>query len=524
MLEFRQAAEKGDVSVLEKLSLNRGADFNIDEFGPKSGKTAAHFAAERGHFEVIYWLLQKGANFYCKDNAGKTAIDYLQEKEFTSINSSPMLKGKRQYYLCNAHFKIWFAHDPSLFMPYLYQDDFRQYRENNPDGYMSLVYSKTLLSNAAFSELVEFAKEYKITLISFENDLKTLTEQFGKKEDNLCYQLASYELSHYPNQGGGNLAVVADLIRWSSVLLRIGNYSDTDVKIGDHKWTDSIHLDKFLALNLGSLIYPPNQVVPWVNGDIIAASSLFPRPHPEGIFRITLSKTSCFMIQQIQLSLLVNCSQQQMKRRIASQQFLTKTFSNVSLYLKDFFTCCGSDRSITDNFTSDEIISVQSGGLELFSIEQRASILERMANLMRRKVEEEFETPEMAHQYSRVFRNVRSDEHEKFLMNYTQAIQMSNIKEGVKRLTGSYIFSAPIAKYIIPDNFKKYSIYSNEAIQSAFRSTNTVKFDTPIAENERINKTQKCADLSFTAFGMADVLERSQDLQEEHQKEFKFEI
>ncbi len=524
MLEFRQAAAAGDLSTLIKLSRSGGDDFNIDESGPKSGKTAAHFAAEGGHFEVIYWLFEKGANFYCKDNAGKTAIDYLQQKEFASTSSSPMLKGKRQYYLCNAHYKIWFAHDPTLFMPYLYQDDFRQYRENNADGYMSLVYSRALLSDQALSELVAFAKEYQITLIPFETDLKVYTEQFGTNEDKLCYQLASYELSQYPDQGGGNLAVVADLIRWSSVLLRIGSYSDTDVEVGQHKWIGSIRLDKSLALNLGTLIYPSNQVVPWLNGDIIAASSLFPRPHLEGIFRITLSKTSCFMIQQVQLSLLANCSQQKMKRRISSQQFATRTLSDVSLYLKDFFTCCGSERIITDNFTSDEIIGVQAGGLESFSIEKRALILERMANLMRKKVEAEFDTPEMAHQHSQVFRNVKRDEHEKFLTNYMQAMQMSNIKEGIKQLTGSYIFAASIVKHIISDSFKKYSIYSDDTIQSAFRSRNTVKFDTPIAENERTIKTKKCADLSFTASGMADVLERSQALQAEHQCEFKLEM
>jgi hypothetical protein len=43
-----------------------------------------------------------------------------------------------------------------------------------------------------------------------------------------------------------------------------------------------------------------------------------------------------------------------------------------------------------------------------------------------------------------------------------------------------------------------------------------------IAENEKTIQTQKCADLSFTPFGMADVLERSQNLQEEHQNELRF--
>ena len=145
MLEFRRAAAANNVVDMEKLSHDIGNNFNIDEPGPQSGKTAAHVAAERAHFQTIYWLFEKGANFYCKDHTGKTAIDYLQQKEFTLIHSNPMLKEDRKYHLCNAHYKIWLAHDREIFMPYLYQDDFKQYREQNPDGYISLVYSKNLL-------------------------------------------------------------------------------------------------------------------------------------------------------------------------------------------------------------------------------------------------------------------------------------------------------------------------------------------------------------------------------------------
>ena len=133
---------------------------------------------------------------------------------------NPMAKADRKYYLCNAHCKVWFAHDPEHFMPYLYQDDFKQYREKNLDGYISLVYSEALLNEKATSDLVEFAEKYQIALISFENDLARLTNQYGTITDKQCFQFASYELNQYPDHKGGNLAVVSDLIRWSSVLLR----------------------------------------------------------------------------------------------------------------------------------------------------------------------------------------------------------------------------------------------------------------------------------------------------------------
>lgn len=529
MLEFRIATAADNLLDMERLSRDMGADFNIDEPGPKSGKTAAHVAAEKAHFKAIYWLFERGADFYCKDHAGKTAIDYLQQREFSYSHpmllvgdrrclGNPLLAGDRKYHLCNAHIKIWFAHDREDFMPYLYRDDFRQYREKNPDGYLSLVYSEALLSDRALSELVKFAEKYQITLISFEKDFANLTEQFGTEEDKQCYQMAAYELSQYPDQGGGNLAIVSDLIRWSTVLLRKGSYTDTDVEVGQHKWTGSISMEKAFALNLGSMIYPDKTNTPWLNGDIIAVSSLFPKPHVQGDFRITLSKTACFMVQQVQSSLLLSCHMK-MKRRIATQKFITKTFSDFSMYLKSYFKSSNSDRCITDNFSPEEISKVKEEGLERFTKEEKASIIERMANLIRKNVEEDFDTPEMAHEHSNVFQNVQSDEHEKFLMNYMQAMHMGNIKESVNQFSGTDVFSYSIWKCIKDDNWKKYSIYSNdEVVPSAFRSTNTVTFDRDFAENERIIRTQKCADLSFTPFGMLDVLQRSQALKEHHQK------
>ncbi len=110
MLEFRIASAADNLLDMERLSRDRGDDFNIDEPGPKSGKTASHFAAEKANFKVLYWLFERGANFYCKDDTGKTAVDYLQQKEFTFIGSNPLLRGDRKYHLCNAHYKIWFLH------------------------------------------------------------------------------------------------------------------------------------------------------------------------------------------------------------------------------------------------------------------------------------------------------------------------------------------------------------------------------------------------------------------------------
>lgn|GEM_PF-1824762 len=517
MLEFRVAAAAGNLPELERLFSVYGDSLNINEPGSKSGKTAAHVAANGSHFKVMYWLLEKGANFYYKDSTGKTAFDYLQQNELASPALNPQITGDRQYFLCNAHYKIWLAHDPSICMPYLYQDDFREYRKNNPNGHMALVYSAALLSDTSYAKLLEFAQEYQIKLISFENDLEQLTTQFGTETDKLCYRLASYELSQYPNQGGGNLAVVADLIRWSTVLLRIGSYSDTDVDVGQHKWAGSIPMAKAFALNLGTLVDASGMVSPWINGDIIAVSSLLPQPLNEEHFRIVLPKAVCSMIEIVQLSLLSSCHNK-MKSRRATQQSLTRTFSDLSSYLKDLFQTCGGQEFITGHFSSDEIKSIQADGLESLSKEKRASIIERMANWKREAVEKEYDTPDIAHQNSKVFQNVGKDDHELFLVNYMHSIQMTNIKEGVKQLSGTYVFNGWLWECIKDDEFKLYSIYSHEALQSAFRSTNTFRFDTTIAEQKKLIQTTRCADLSFTFFGMASVLKRSQDLAVKHQK------
>jgi len=207
-----------------------------------------------------------------------------------------------------------------------------------------------------------------------------------------------------------------------------------------------------------------------------------------------------------------------MQKRISRQQYLVKTFSDFSNYLNDFFRSTHFGENFSGSFTSEEICKVRANGLGLFNKEQKASIIERMANLLRKVIEKQYESAEIAHKYTDVFQNVKDHEHDKFLMNYMQAIVRGNIKESIKSITGSVVFGNIIWKCINTDEWKKYSIYSNTDAQSAFRSTNTIKFDTDNDENERHIRTNKCADLSFTSFGMENVLERSDALKNEHLK------
>ena len=230
-----------------------------------------------------------------------------------------------------------------------------------------------------------------------------------------------------------------------------------------------------------------------------------------------LSKTALFIIKNVQLSLIESCNSRMMSR-IEIQKFLTTTVSDLSLYLKDFFKSCRSESILTDNFSPEVISSVQINGLESFSTEDKSSIIKKMANLMKERVVAEHGGLDKAREHSDLFHNVSDEEHEKFLTNYMLATQMYNIKEGVKQLSGTHVFFRHIWECIKRDDWEKYSIYFNEKVQLAFRSQNTVKFNTSYEENQNLIHTKWCAHLSFTPFGMKKVLEQSEDLQEYHIK------
>ncbi|ALA25073.1 ankryin [Piscirickettsia salmonis] len=68
---LRRAAAKGDREDVIAL-LDYGADIN--SFGPKSKKTALHFASTRKHEDVIKLLLERGANPFQSDLKGEAAV------------------------------------------------------------------------------------------------------------------------------------------------------------------------------------------------------------------------------------------------------------------------------------------------------------------------------------------------------------------------------------------------------------------------------------------------------------------
>ena len=63
-----------------------------------------------------------------------------------------------------------------------------------------------------------------------------------------------------------------------------------------------------------------------------------------------------------------------------------------------------------------------------------------MANLIRKIVEEEYDSPEMAHKYNKAFQNAKNNEHEKFLKTYMQVTQANHIKDSVRQFSGTDVF------------------------------------------------------------------------------------
>jgi len=65
------AASSGEVETLESL-IKGGAD--LDYVAPAVGKTAMHFAAEKGQLAAVQWLAQAGASKEKLDHLGQTPL------------------------------------------------------------------------------------------------------------------------------------------------------------------------------------------------------------------------------------------------------------------------------------------------------------------------------------------------------------------------------------------------------------------------------------------------------------------
>jgi len=71
------AAATGDLDEVKRLVLDCGVDPNVKD---KVGETPLHYAAERGHLDVVKLLLEHGADPNVQDNDGWTPLHYAAKK------------------------------------------------------------------------------------------------------------------------------------------------------------------------------------------------------------------------------------------------------------------------------------------------------------------------------------------------------------------------------------------------------------------------------------------------------------
>jgi hypothetical protein len=81
--QFREAAAHGDVALMHSLYVNNSLD--ICEAGPKSGKSAAHQAAEKGHAAALRFLHSLGDSFSSVDKGGFTPMQLATEPECKDV-------------------------------------------------------------------------------------------------------------------------------------------------------------------------------------------------------------------------------------------------------------------------------------------------------------------------------------------------------------------------------------------------------------------------------------------------------
>lgn len=134
------------------------------------------------------------------------------------------------------NFKIWFSADPNEFLPEINKERLKNYRTACPTHAISLVVSMSMLSEQAKKELREFCAAFRITALDIDADLPHLIAAQSDAEkvtlDRELLKITKLELFEFSkHKVKAYLAIASDVLRWSSCLLNLGNYSDLDTSI-----------------------------------------------------------------------------------------------------------------------------------------------------------------------------------------------------------------------------------------------------------------------------------------------------
>lgn len=145
---FRKAAASGDLKTCQELLKRKPSLINIA--GPDSGKTALHWAAEKGQVDVVYFLITNNASLL-KDKREYTAYD---------VTTIPEIRRILSY-----HFKEYFMHNDVIDHNTLTYDEAIQYgftlSEETSNDCDSTLQEKSLI---AFHEML---KNHRLTVNSY---------------------------------------------------------------------------------------------------------------------------------------------------------------------------------------------------------------------------------------------------------------------------------------------------------------------------------------------------------------------
>ena len=150
--QFRKAAATGDLDTCRALLGKKS--FSIDAQGPDSGKTALHWAAEKGHVDIVYFLLDEKASLI-QDNKGLTAYD---------LTKTPEIRRKLQYYFID-YFQNHAVTDNRL----LTEEDAIQYGFILPDEVGQNVWS--CLQEKSLIAFHDMLKKHHLSVNSYINGL-----------------------------------------------------------------------------------------------------------------------------------------------------------------------------------------------------------------------------------------------------------------------------------------------------------------------------------------------------------------
>jgi ankyrin repeat protein len=78
-----RAAQQGDLAEMQQLAAE-GFDVNLmDEIG----KGALHYAVDGGHYKIVSWLLENGAdvNLHDEDMIGETALALAAQRDYPEL-------------------------------------------------------------------------------------------------------------------------------------------------------------------------------------------------------------------------------------------------------------------------------------------------------------------------------------------------------------------------------------------------------------------------------------------------------